>query len=261
MQRDLTADVAQGAGEIAFVERYWTDVWRQQGGPQQRLRRVARRAEYAVLRRYLPPPAPDVTVLDGGCGLGEWTVHFARLGYRAVGLDISRETVAALSPLFPEAEFMVRDIRDTGLPAGSVDVYFSWGVFEHFEEGLHRCIAEAHRVLRPGGALVISVPFDNLRMQWLRRRKGPDTPAPPGLRFYQWRLTRQELQAELAAQGFTVDELRPIHTRGGLMRSLHHELGLPYGLVNSAAAAVLAPLMPARVFAHMLLAAARKPGR
>lgn len=258
MQRDLTADRGSGE-EIAFVERFWTDVWRRQGDPRRRLNRVARQPEYAVLRRYLPPPGRDVAVLDGGCGLGEWTVHLARLGYRAIGLDVSRETVATLTRLFPDAEFAVRDIRDTGLPDASIAVYFSWGVFEHFEEGLQRCIAEARRVLRPGGTLVISVPFDNLRQRWLRRGKPPAGTVPEGMRFYQWRLTREELRDELARAGFAVDEVRPIHTRGGVMRSLHHELGLPYGKVNAAAAALLAPLLPARVFAHMLLAAARKP--
>lgn len=260
MQRDLMAD-GVGGSEIAFVERYWTDVWKRQGDPRRRLLRVARQPEYAVLRRYLPPPGRDVTVLDGGCGLGEWTVHLARQGYRAIGLDISRETVATLTRLFAEAEFAVSDIRATGLPEASVDAYFSWGVFEHFEEGLQGCIAEARRLLRPGGALVISVPFDNRRLRWLRRRKPPPAATPPGTRFYQWRLTRAELRDELTRGGFVVDEVRPIHTRAGVTRSLHHELGLPYGRLNTAASLLLSPFLPASVFAHMLLAAARKPAQ
>jgi SAM-dependent methyltransferase len=201
-----------------------------------------------------------VTVVDGGCGLGEWTVTLTRLGYRVIGLDISRETIGTLRRLFPEAEFVAGDIRDTGLPDNSVDLYYSWGVFEHFEEGLQRCIAEAHRVLRPGGMLVLTVPFENRRQRWLQRRRTRPAGAEQGLRFYQWRLTVDELRAELQRGGLAVQEVRPIHRRAGLQRSLHHELGLPYGKVNAAAAALLSPVAPASVFAHMLLAAARKPG-
>src|SRR5690606_19977165 len=116
--------------------------------------------------------------------------------YRVIGLDISRETIATLQRLFPEAEFAVRDIRQTALPESSVDLYYSWGVFEHFEEGLQRCIGEAFRVLRPGGVLVITVPFENLRQRWLHRRRKP-VAAGPGLRFYQWRLRPEELREEL----------------------------------------------------------------
>ena len=33
-------------------------------------------------------------------------------------------------------EFMVETIRKTGFADGYFDAYFSWGVFEHFENGL-----------------------------------------------------------------------------------------------------------------------------
>jgi SAM-dependent methyltransferase len=244
--------------EADFVERYWTRVWQEVGDPRPRLDRVRWQPEYRLLRHALPPPDKSVRILDGGCGTGEWTVHLARKGYSVVGLDLSRETVAALGRLFPEAEFAVCDIRDTGFPAGSFDVYFSWGVFEHFEEGMGRCIGEAMRVLKPGGRLLISVPFHNRRLQW-RRRGQPAASADSGGRFYQWRLTADELAANLRAGGFEVEDVVPIHTRQGVMRSLHHELGLPYGQTNRALGALLTPVAPSSIFAHMILAIAQKP--
>ncbi len=261
MRKDYTTATTTDMNEpeVAFVERYWTGVWDELGDPRKRLDRVEWQPEYAMLRRYLP--APGGRVLDGGCGTGEWTVQLARQGYEAVGLDISQKTVNVLARLFPEARFEVRDIRATGYDDASFDCYFSWGVFEHFEEGLQRCIAEAMRVLKPGAFLLISVPFDNARLRWLRRNR-PQAPAsaPAGSRFYQWRLTGGELRSELARGGFKVETIAPIHKRQGLMRSLHHELGLPYGRIVQGLATLLGPVVPGSVFGHMLIAVARKPG-
>lgn len=257
MQKDMI-EVDASASEIAFVERYWTEVWKREGGPRAKLAAISRKAEFRHLRRWLRHLPPGARVLDGGCGLGDWTAYVNSLGYSACGIDISRETVAQLQRLFPEVEFAVSDIRATAFADASFDLYFSWGVFEHFEEGLQRCIAEARRILKPGGTLLISVPFDNGRQQWLRRRGRAGVVSPAG-RFYQWRLTVAELRDELARGGFAVEAVTPIHKRQGVERSLHHELGLAYGLVTRAASAALSPLAPAGLFAHMLLAEARRP--
>ena len=85
------------------------------------------------------------------------------------------------------------------------------------------------------------------------------TPAA-GARFYQWRLTRAELAAELSRAGFEVLEVAAIHKRQGVLRALHHNLGLPYEwFISRALAAVIAPFVPGVVIAHMILAVAQKP--
>ena len=118
--------------EIDFVADYWTKVWREQGDPTKRLARVRKRPEFRVMAPYLAALPKDARILDGGCGLGEWTVALGRMGYRTLGIDISGETIGKLLELFPDTAFAVADIRDTGLEAESFDGYFSWGVFEHF---------------------------------------------------------------------------------------------------------------------------------
>src|SRR6476660_9561070 len=106
--------------------------------------------------------------------------------------------------MFPENEFRVGDIRETGLPDASIDAYFSWGTFEHFEEGFGRVVSEAYRVLKPGGLLFVSMPTVNLRHAigdtMTRARKV--SPQTGRTRFYHWRMTRRELAGTLSQHGF-----------------------------------------------------------
>jgi SAM-dependent methyltransferase len=260
MRKDFIAATGTGdEDETAFIERYWTAIWDREGGPKGAYEKIPGKAEYRIMAPYIARLPEGAALLDGGCGLGDWTVFFSRNGHPTTGLDISRETVAKLNELFPDVDFAVGDIRDTGLPAESVDGYFSWGVFEHFEAGLGPCVREAWRLLKPGGFLFVSVPMDNLRHAFNGALAGLPEPLPAA-RFYQWRLTRSELARELSMVGFEVLEVAPIHKRQGVLRALHHGLGLHYDwFISRALSAVLAPFVPGVLIAHMILAVARKP--
>lgn len=264
MRKDYLVDHDAGdADESAFVERYWTEVWKAEGGPKGAINKVPKREEFRFMAPYISRLPKASRLLDGGCGLGDWTLYFDRQGFMVRGLDISRDTIARLRERFPDTAFSAGDVRDTKLPEASIDAYFSWGVFEHFEDGLQPCIREARRILAPGGLLFASVPYDNLRHglrdKFGKNRSGRASEAGRR-RFYQWRLTRDEFTHELTAGGFEVIELRPIHKRQGILRSLHHEFGLPYDwLLTKGLSVLLQPLVPSRLVAHMLIAVARKP--
>lgn len=259
MRKDYIAAAEPADHETEFVEKHWTAIWEQAGGPQGRINRISRRDEYRAMAPYMEQLPKCARLLDGGCGLGDWTLYFARQGFSVAGLDLSRQTVEQLQARFPEAEFVDGDIRRTSFPDSSFDAYFSWGVFEHFESGLQDCVREAFRVIKPGGLLFVSVPLDNLRHAVLGSFARP-RPAGHKLRFYQWRLTRAELARELGIGGFEVLEVVPINKRQGVMRSLHHEFGLPYEwLLTKGLSVLLAPLIPGSLIGHMVLAVARKP--
>jgi SAM-dependent methyltransferase len=259
MRKDYIASAAADDDETAFVERYWTEAWEKQGGPQGAIDKVPRRDEYKVMARHLPKLPAAAEILDGGCGLGDWVLYLSRAGYRTVGLDLSRKTVDQLNARFPEVSFAAGDIRATKFADGRFDAYFSWGVFEHFEAGPQDCIREAFRILKPGGLLFVSTPLDNLRHALLGSLRRPNG-ALAASRFYQYRFTRAELALELRRGGFEVLEVKAIHKRSGALRSLHHGLGLPYEwLLTKGLAAALAPLLPGGLIAHMVMVVARKP--
>ena len=263
MRRDERAfDPTEGQDEIAAIATQWTRIWESQGGPQGRAEAIRRREEFKIMWPYVERMPKGSRLLDGGCGMGDWVVWLTRAGYPTLGLDVSASTIAKLKALFPEMEFAVGDIRATGLPAESVDCYFSWGTFEHFEEGFGPVVSEAFRVMKPGGRLFVSVPFVNIRMAlrgtlWEPWRVQPRTALT---RFYQWRLTRGELANILSSHGFAVEDVKIIHKRSGLQRWLQGNFGIDVNsMLTKGLAILLYPFIPKIVIAHMILAIAQKP--
>jgi SAM-dependent methyltransferase len=259
---DRPYDESEGQQEIAAIEMQWTRIWEQSGGPQGRAERIPRKSEFKIMWPYLRKLPKGSRILDGGCGLGDWVVWLTRAGYPTLGLDVSRITIGKLQQMFPDMEFVVGDIRDTGFANMSFDAYFSWGTFEHFEEGFDRVVAEAWRLLKPNGLLFVSTPFVNLRHalnatlleSW---RLAPQTKRA---RFYQWRLTRAELAKILARHGFAVDDVKIMGKRQGLQRWLQQRTGVSATSFFARGFAVLAaPVVPKVLIGHMILAIARKP--
>lgn len=269
MRKDyIQAEASAPADDIAFIEAYWTRLWDAQGGPTAAVDAIRSDDAFADWAAELAKLPRGATVVDGGCGLGAWAVHARREGHEVIALDISRTTIAKLNEMFPDVDFRVTDIRATEIPADSVDLYFSWGVFEHFEEGLGPCIDEAFRILKPGGRLIITVPLDNWRHALVGQRFGGRAASPRGAstgeapyRFYQWRLTRAEIATELAIRGFTVDRVRAIGKTQGLHRVLQQNFGIgPEGRGPALLVRGLRALVPTHAVGHMQLVLARKPG-
>lgn len=100
----------------------------------------------------VPPPSPGTTPLlvDLGCGAGLLAPHVP--GYRHVGVDLTA------SALVRAAEHGVAPVRGSvcavPLRGGCADVVAAGEILEHVTD-LDAAVAEACRLLRPGGLLVI----------------------------------------------------------------------------------------------------------
>jgi SAM-dependent methyltransferase len=101
-------------------------------------------------------------IIDGGCGFGKWVIYLKRLGYDIVGIDNNELAISKLKDYDSSLRVEFGDILDIHYPDSSFDAYISMGVVEHFEGGPLPALKEAHRVLKPGGLIFVSVPTVNI---------------------------------------------------------------------------------------------------
>jgi SAM-dependent methyltransferase len=96
------------------------------------------------------------TVLDVGCGRGEFLRGFVRCGLLGSGVDQS-SIAEAICPL--PTQIQTADLESEPLPFldDTFDVVFSKSVIEHFYYP-EKLVLEMKRVLRPGGIVITMCP-------------------------------------------------------------------------------------------------------
>jgi ubiquinone/menaquinone biosynthesis C-methylase UbiE len=115
-------------------------------------RRYAR-DEYAGVERALlrfVGPDPALRVLEVGCGTGHWTGLLAARGFAVAGLDASPGMLRRAARRGDGSLLAVGSAERLPWADARFDRILCVNAFHHFE-GKRACLAEARRVLRPGG--------------------------------------------------------------------------------------------------------------
>lgn len=151
----------------------------------------------AVLDRYLKRHKPR-RILDVGCGTGTMLGYLSRYG-RAQGIDADEQAVRFCM------ERGVRDVQQVTVSTlpfadGTFDLVTILDVLEHIDDDAGT-LRELHRVLRPGGLLLVSVPA--YRFLW-----GPQDEISNHKRRY----LARELRTRLVEAGFRVRKLSYFNT-------------------------------------------------
>lgn len=115
-------------------------------------------------------------VLDAGCGVGGSSIYLSeRFGCRVTGITLSEKQVhtathkAAERRLSQPPTFLVRDYTQTGFPDASFDVVWAIESVCHAEDK-SLFVKEAHRLLKPGGRLIVADGF-NVRNHYTEAEK------------------------------------------------------------------------------------------
>jgi len=108
----------------------------------------------ALLKRGVRPGA---SILEVGCGGGYLATVLAETGWREVAADVSYDA-ARFARNAGAADALVFDATDAWPVADDrFDAVLMLDVLEHLDDDV-AALAEARRVLRPGGVLVLTVP-------------------------------------------------------------------------------------------------------
>ncbi|MFB7469683.1 class I SAM-dependent methyltransferase [Kitasatospora sp. NPDC056184] len=189
--------------------RHWG--WTEPGQSKWRCWRAQRRLEDVLGRKLALPPGSRV--LDAGCGSGVVARRLAaRRGLRVTGVDLldfhvrEARRLSARAALEDRTTFAWGDFHELEYADGSFDGVYSMETLCHAHDPA-RALAEFHRLLRPGGRLVLLGPVAVPRAEMPDRQREllepfMDAMALPGARQY----TTRTLGALVTGAGFRLEE-------------------------------------------------------
>lgn len=107
-------------------------------------------------------PGAPADVIEVGCGDGFSSLLMQERGYRISGVDYNDRAIEFARIFVPEGEFVVHDIRllhELEVHHGRFDAATCIEVIEHIPSEFHDVVIQGiHKLLRPQGCLVLSVP-------------------------------------------------------------------------------------------------------
>jgi SAM-dependent methyltransferase len=199
--------VRQEQQSVPFAARFPAGDAFSRGSVHNRPRLLSYVGRWGRARRWLPPNAR--LVLDVGCAFGYGTAALIGTGRsrrQVIGVERDPTHIQEAARRFPWVQILEGDAAALPIGDGAVDAVVMLDVLEHVAEP-SAVLAEVHRVLRPGGVLVLSVPhcgllapLDSLNVYPRLQRRHPSwQPVEPA-----------DEVATGTHQHFTITELSPL---------------------------------------------------
>jgi SAM-dependent methyltransferase len=180
-------------------------------------RRASRHSPFFALL----PTAPGGRLLDFGCGAGRLLQALYQRGWQVTGIDRSPRMVERIRALGLNA--IQGTLPHPDLAPGSFHAITMAESLEHVHDPLG-VLGEAHRLLRPGGKLVLSVPnIAGLPFHWFQGAWfGLDMPR------HLTHFEPQTLGRMLDRAGFRVERIAPIRHNSWLRHSARRAKHAPF---------------------------------
>lgn len=155
------------------------------------------RDAYRILEELHPHLRPDMRILEIGCGIGRMLRFFAVIFREVHGFDVAPGMIEQGKEFLARFDNIHLHVGDgmtlAPLADASIDVVVSHAVFQHVPElaVIESYVAEAHRVLVPGGVFKFLVKTE----RWTHQGDEHDT-------WHGVEVTREHLDGWVANQGW-----------------------------------------------------------
>jgi len=187
----------------------WEDIW-DSASVEIELQSEEYPRSRQALQLYVPYLPEDGMILEAGSGLSAAVITLRRMGFNVTGLDYAVNALFVSRRYDATLPLAAGDVHALPYADGSLAAYLSFGVLEHFEHGMGPALAEAYRVLCPGGVLVLTIPYPNVVQRlvaWRRRRQNVSVLNDED--FYESTYTRKALVENVTQAGFTPVKVAP----------------------------------------------------
>jgi SAM-dependent methyltransferase len=205
------ADSRLATHEYRATRAAWAHIWSTEADLLRELRTLGYPRSQELHDLYTPYIANEDAVLEAGCGFGIEVVRLERAGFKVIGVDYVEAPLRELGRRLPSCSLASADIHQLPFGPGSFGSYLSLGVLEHFSFGPMPALREAHRVLRSGGTLILTVPSPNVirrLVDWRNRTRAQPTPSAP--KYFETTYGSEALSDFVEEAGFEVVEVHPI---------------------------------------------------
>lgn len=112
-------------------------------------------------------------ILDVGCYSSKLPIELASLGHEVWGIDVRNYPLK-----HPNFTFVQGDICKTSFPSDFFDIITAVSTIEHigmavyndpkYPDGDKKAIKEMRRILKPGGVIIMTIPFGKRAITWYR---------------------------------------------------------------------------------------------
>jgi SAM-dependent methyltransferase len=193
-------------------------------GWHQRMANHVYAMRYRAVEQVIAPLQVS-SVLDVGCGTGDYAQLFDPARVRYLGVDISEKMVEECRRLFPSHRFAVADGDSIDAPDDSFDLVLSIGVLEYLPDPVSH-LRELARVTRRGGSIVAAVQNGSNRSRRLDRPIRALLDSAPGKALR--RALGRPVDARRVSRDGSVKDSRIVHlkTTAGDMRAMASQAGV-----------------------------------
>ena len=161
-------------------------------------------------RKFIESMPSSAKILDCGCGPGQDSEVFAKLGFNVTGIDITPEFVKMAKRRVPEATFIQMDMREVSLPPSTFDgVWVSFSLLHIHQADVPKVLSNLKKIMKANGKIMIAL-HRGPKTDWV-------TANISGINqncgVQEW--IQSDLERIIQENGFEIEYSRPFERPGG----------------------------------------------